>query len=664
MAQRQGRRSLGLAPLPGLPTKADNGLTDAQRFEDFRRRHSKQNKDIIIDNVSRKTIIKGLQDDIAALHTELLEVRQANLILQAKIKRVQKDANKNIFGGNGTQVYEALNQLILAFPALKQLRDNLRIAREDEEEEDCAKKKKNRVNLVNGLVENTYATRPAEVARQNHGLWSLVEASESDGEQDNRRLKVKVKARHTGVGSIATSRSPRRSTQSPKVTYVEIASPSSSRSSVSPSPKKQSSVKKQRRRRESGLISIPPRSPSPQTQTQTQLQQTITPSEEVGEQSEWEEGKALEISPSDTNLNEDIPMPQDTVPSIPIVMVQREVELMDTIKEVSSSDSKLAVHTTSRHLGTVGEEGIGRGRRSRSSVNYKEPSLSKKMRKPDGISTDEVLLTAKPTSRRSLLPNTNLPAPPSSASTLRPSTPPKKPSSSASSSEWPLSPIPSEQPLLNKQQPTLPRPNGMRRKSTLPKAGNTARSMVEENNDEDDVDELVDLDLGHEGYEDDLGDVQSRTEKLMLNSPAKPKEPKVSSTKNKDDNTTSSISTDNNLPKRVSSLTGKSFKPSSTSIKSASGLGIRRPIMPSSVSSSGTTTTAGQRNFTPTGRILSGSSRRVESDVLMEGDQVNIPPIAATSTRKVSGDRDRERKVGGGISTSGTAARRRMSAAV
>ncbi|KAK6906907.1 hypothetical protein I203_100896 [Kwoniella mangroviensis CBS 8507] len=708
MAQRQGRRSLGLAPLPGLPCKGDAGLTEAQKFEDFRRRHSKQNKDIILDNVSRKSMIKGLQDDIAALHTELLEVRQANLILQAKMKKAQRDANQSLLGGNASQIYEALNTLVSAFPALKQLRDHISTTTSIQENEgDGHGMRKGNRSLGNDwVVENTYATRPAEVARQNHGLWSLVEASENGSEsereqQDTRKSKVKQKARHTGVGSIATSRSPRRSTQSPIVTYVEInsPSPSSSRNSVSPSPRKAKQhivgEKKQRRRRESGLITIPPKSPSPS------LSPNILVHEDVGEASEWEEGKAMELSLSDTNLTEDIPMPQDILNSAPSATGSgsgsTEVELMDTIREVSSSDSgsgssssrqepSTGLPLSSKELGNVQEEGgIGRGRRSRSGVNYKEPSLSKKMRKPDGISTEEVLLsTNKPPSRKSLIPNPNPTFPPSLTSSLSPRTPRRKPSSSssASMSESPLSPIPASYediPIIDSRNTlSLAKQNGMRRKSALPNPANQKVPIEGEIGDEEnDVDDLVDPQHGSElglGYQDDLDKVQLRTEKLILSSPSKLKASSKSTKKNaqKDippPNLPNSADDNLPLPKRTSSLSSTSrstsFRPTSATIasKTSSGLGLGRPIMPSSTTGSNI---AGHRNITPMptshARLpVNSSSRKTEQEiqVLAEGDNVNIPTTTTTTTTgKVSGGETLSKR--GTMSTT----RRRISAAV
>jgi len=43
------------------------------------------------DNVNRKSTVKSLQEEIASLHVELLEVRQANAILQGRMKRMHDD---------------------------------------------------------------------------------------------------------------------------------------------------------------------------------------------------------------------------------------------------------------------------------------------------------------------------------------------------------------------------------------------------------------------------------------------------------------------------------------------------------------------------------------------------------------------------------------------
>ncbi|WWC87556.1 uncharacterized protein L201_002446 [Kwoniella dendrophila CBS 6074] len=746
MAQRQGRRSLGLAPLPGI---SEGGtLTDTQKFEDFRRRHSKQNKEIILDNVTRKTMIKGLQDDIAKLHVELIEIRQANLILQAKLKKAQK---KNRFlsqnNKNDKQIYEVLNTLILAFPALKQLRDsfNPETRQQDDVEIDTniIPMKRNGDIILDNQVENTYATRPAEIARQNHGLCSLIETGEhasSNGsnEDDVKTIKKKLKGRHTGMGSIANSRSPKRSILSQPVipelkpsTCVGSNSPSPSRLrsrsrslSASPSPKKQlskstssSNGKQQRKRRESGLITILARSPSPQPQPQIQENEPMIESPLVGEDmeelSEWEEGKAIEVE----NLsNEDIPMPQDLPSSAFTASTQsKDIELMDTIKEVNSSESgsgsSRQAESSSTALtvekATTEEEGAVRGRRSRSSVNYKEPSLSKKMRKPDGISTEEVLASTlnnnvKPTSRKSIASGSST-APSSSKSSVI--TPPK---STSSSTDSPLSPLPTD------YDPSIPNHNddihqngktkttraalpkqttqAMRRKSTLPKSSNKrillgqqqqqeddTDLINDQNDDEDDVDDLIGVD---KGWEDELDDVEFKTKNLLLNSPARTTNKRSSSKAQNTNIMDETISNDQKvnsiIPNSRSSFKPTSITTTSSTNKTSSGIGLGRPIMPSLTTSTnkanGSIATTTTRNFTPTGKLLPNKS--TQSDILMESDNSNLPSSLSvplqkpqpSQTRKVSNS-DKSKLTPSDpplpISTNGLrTTKRRMSAAV
>ncbi|WRT65411.1 uncharacterized protein IL334_002354 [Kwoniella shivajii] len=696
MAQRQGRRSLGLAPLPDLPSSSDGGLTEAQKFEDFRRRHSKQNKDIILDNVSRRNIIKGLQNDIESLNIELLQVRQTNVVLQSKLRTIQKE-NKHDSGkfikinkGNHNQedIYNVLDGLLRSIPIIKQLHDSLSPSSCSPSSSSSLLEqgtKKANASLINNLVENTYATRPAEMARQNHGLCALTETSEAGSESeiadDLKRYKRKLKARHTGVGSLATSRAPRTTSTStftsastsPKVSYIEINSPNISRqSSLSPSSQKQhsnSATKKQRKRRESGLIIPTPRSPSP-----------LLENEDIGENSEWEEGKAIEIQnqPYESGSgsgsgSEDISMPQDNL----IISTGREVDLMDTIKEASSSEngSGPSRHQDSsmspppQELNDEEGEDIGRGRRSRAriSVNYKEPSLSKKMRKPDGISAEEALalgINLKPisNSRKSI-------APTSSNSILDGSSsrPPTPRTGDKSKSDSPPPPLPLPQLDLKNinalAKITLPRQNALRRKSTLPKPGIANKRYQQDDRYEDEDEDESDVDnlIGSE-YEDQqqelMDNVERKTKELLLNSPLKEKKDKLKETGIGRSHEPLSVQTVPTIIAAATATATANDKPHITTTKSSfrpstktASLGIGRPIMPSSnnrIPGNGVTT----RNFTPTGRVT--SSRKVEEkEILVEKDGINIP---AQTQKKVLGGSEK-RVVSGST-------RRRMSSAV
>ncbi|WVF66721.1 hypothetical protein IAT40_001463 [Kwoniella sp. CBS 6097] len=559
MSQRQGRRSLGLAPL----VSPNDGPTELQKFEDFRRKHSKQNKEIIMENINRKAIIKGLQNDIAVLHNELVEVRQANMVLQAQVKRMQREAGKM----GDQHVRDALDQLITALPALRQLRDTLHVIQPISSQPHSQSSSSNRPSVLNP-VENTYATRPAEMARQIHGLWDLAEGSEQESEvgEMERVLVRHTKGRSSESGSVSASRSPRRHTAK---AYVEDnSSPlSSPAKSASPSPKKHSTgPRKQRRRRESGLLSLPQqvetrtrRSPSPLVQEgsrvadheQTLKQELEQEQEQEQVDSEWEEGGALEIQPEEAaalvSAGDDISMPSD---GVVLTSSVKETEVLDTIKEVTSSESGSGSSRTHGQSGLTelsdqalaeisnADEQAGlRGRRARGSVNYKEPSLNKKMRKPDGVSAEETL---KPVSRKS------------AGSSSRPGTPKKggDQDSSSSSPAPPVPPLPLDMVSVSAgltstttstssssssfmAKATLARQSGVRRKSTLPtKSSMTRRKpsnyLEVEGSDDDDMDDLddvidlIDERLGRPSDDDeDLRDMEEKTASLRVASPAK-----------------------------------------------------------------------------------------------------------------------------------------------
>ncbi|WVR04087.1 hypothetical protein IAU60_001086 [Kwoniella sp. DSM 27419] len=488
MSQRQGRRSLGPAAATSTEV-ADAGPTEQQKFDDFRRKHSKQNKEIIMENIHRKAMIKSLQDDLRLVHMELSEVRQANVLLQARVKRMQTEAGKL---GDG-RVRDALDQLITALPALRHLRDSLTVVQRAVDVRPISRAPPLQA------VENTYATRPAASARQIHGLGDLAEGSECDSEKEAmieiRRERRRSRGRSSEAASVAASRSPRRNVPA----YVEVPdtplSPISPAKSLSPSPKKHiaSGPRKHRRRRESGLLTLTVGSPSPTKATS--LIQVKRDEDDVGETSEWEEGGAvLDIVPveveSATGVVENIAMPTDI-----IVVDSKSANTMEAIAEVTSSESSgssrqshtaLSSPTATSAMGDHGidDDGTGRRRRARSSVNYKEPSLNKKMRKPDGLTAEEAF---NPVLRKS---------------------PRKSPQKSAS-------PPPSAPVLFTSTKVIVPRNTGMRRKSMLPKAGPKAvQEQHSDQEDEDDVDDLIE-------YHADLRSVEERTALLELGSPVK-----------------------------------------------------------------------------------------------------------------------------------------------
>ncbi|WVQ83533.1 hypothetical protein IAT38_005674 [Cryptococcus sp. DSM 104549] len=480
MAQRQGRRSLGLPPLapPPLPEKRETGLIDAQKFDDFRRRHREQNKDIIIDNVDRKKTIKLLQDEIAFLQGELLDVRQSNLSLKAKVKRMERDNGR--IGGQA--VLEALDHLLAAAPALVSLRESLAsLPRQPPKAASTAKPP------VLSLVGNPTATNPAARGRQRHGLGAVMEGhgseEDEDGEWiDGRKVAWKSRGRRTDVGSIAASRSPR-----PKTPV------SPSRSSVSPSPKKIQvpSARKfthVKRRRESALLPPRPRSTSPEDAVS--IPRKAEPTEKgkekmvvdeavgevqeedgVGESSEWDEGVVVEMKPDEAmalveEAVEEEEEEQEALPAVkPPSKGKGKAVALDSAAEIvepEGGSEPSRASSSSAPSSDSAAEGAGRGRRARGSVvSYKEPSLVKKMRKPDGIQAEEIL---KPVSRKSITPK-------KSKVSRRSSSPPPVPdfSLTASGRGGPSRSTSSQSASLASTS------QSMRRKSTLPKTGAVGR---------------------------------------------------------------------------------------------------------------------------------------------------------------------------------------------
>ncbi|WVQ94333.1 hypothetical protein IAU59_001412 [Kwoniella sp. CBS 9459] len=670
MSQRQGRRSLGLAPL--LPPN-ETGPTEIQKFEEFRRKHSRQNKDIIMENINRKAIIKDLQDEVARLRNQLLAVKQANRRLQAQVKSVQREA------GNlgGQQVRDALDQLITAFPALCQLRDVLNIIQpissQPNHAESSATTTTNRRPSIDP-VENTYATRPAEMARQTHGLGDLAEGSEQESEvgETERLVPIRINGRRSSEsGSVSASRSPRRQTRKVYLDEADSSPLSSPAKSASPSPKKHSTgPRKQRRRRESGLLLLPQqtetrtrRSPSPVAHTNEDCVVVEAGDQEQAD-SEWEEGGALDIRPEEAAAlvsscaGNDISMPPEGVVMTSSV---KDTEVLDTIKEASGSEGGSGSSRTHGRSGSAEladqeladslaaeENAAMRGRRARSSVNYKEPSLNKKMRKPDGISAEETL---KPVSRKSV------------ASSSRRGTP-KKGGDRDALSVSPAPPVPSlpldlgsANMLSASIAVTIPKQTGMRRKSVLPTKSSTGANprrtvnYLEEEDDEDDpgredaddVDDLIDVDM--ENW-DDVKEIEEKTASSRVVSPVKSGRPvsaavdvvvtrpagssataptskaPVKGRTSSFRPTTSSITTlttasgSSLINDTAHSTISNSSTASSSNAKARSmaslGLGNGRPVMPSTARSlsgpnpsSSAGSGVGSRNFTPTGRVVS-----------------------------------------------------------
>ncbi|EIW69167.1 hypothetical protein TREMEDRAFT_62894 [Tremella mesenterica DSM 1558] len=462
MSSQRPRRSLGPPTSAEVTTQREAPFNQQQHFDDCK------------ENINRKTQMKGLQDEIHALQMELLEVRHANIALQSHIRRIQNQGGQ--MAHEATR--KAINQILSLVPALRELQSNLDPSPVQLDIRDIPKI--NRENFLRNMG-MTIATRPASQFAQSLGLTALHEAAELNLE-DRIHLNInshrkRSKGRRSGMGSKAASRSPipkgLRDVLDPPL--GEMSSPSSTNSSplaqMSPAPVR--GVENGRRRRESGLL--------PASEPQQE------------EEGEWEEGERVLLSPEDAARILP-PATESTMLPLPRMILTTEEDATTdmpvspmralSLDEPSSSSASKPSSQSDFSSDTLEEEG-GRARRARRSVNYKEPNLHTKMRKPDTMSSTD----PRRGSSRSSFAATSLLSPP--------------PSSRAASSEPGPEVIPS---MMQALQASVPEGSSkyvtaqfgpMRRKSVLPK------SIPRPEEDEDD-DDLVDDALGT--VEDEVGD--------------------------------------------------------------------------------------------------------------------------------------------------------------
>nr|KIR44198.1 hypothetical protein I312_06597 [Cryptococcus bacillisporus CA1280] len=461
MSQRQGRRSTGPAPLPQQTSqdRRDQGFVEQQKFDDFRRRHREQNKDIILDNVERKKIIKTLQDEISILQNELLDMRRRNMALKSRVKKMERENSRL----GGADVLKALDHLLAAAPALYSLRQSLSSLPTPPPSASYKQASNTRPTLT--FIGNPTATWPAANGKQRQDLGAVMESEEGEW-MDDRRVtsRSRGRGRQTDVGSIAASRLPR-----PKTPV------SPARSSVSPSPKKVTSARKvsTKRRRESGLLSTRPRSCSPEMVNEQGL---VVDEEPVGETSEWEEGPVVEMKPDEALA---LVQEEDQV-EFSGQGKEKTIEAKAEVGEVNKpepdylvAESEPSRPSDSTITDNTEPEGRGRGRRARASViSYKEPSLVKKMRKPDGIQTQDVIKTL---TRKSISPRRV-------KSSLSPKRTKKDVYTTSPPSPTPLIPEGtfSSRSASTRTANLSASSQSMRRKSTLPKANSRSRGKQEE----------------------------------------------------------------------------------------------------------------------------------------------------------------------------------------
>ncbi|KAL7419772.1 hypothetical protein Q5752_005688 [Cryptotrichosporon argae] len=391
MSQRRPRGSLG---------PADARAAD----DDFRRRHAKQNKEIILDNAGRKMMIKTLSDDIAVLQIELLEAKERNTRMKQQLERAERSAQRV----KAESTRQALDHILSAVPKLRLLRDALGSLTVPTMPP-TPPKPILRVSKMKQAVYPT-ATRPAEAGRQASaaaGLGAVAEGSEADSEDDVER-------------DLVVERTRRPSPQ--------LLSPASSVSSASPSPRKRHS--RSRRRRESGLL-LRPRShnhdeagaelasptramsPAPEALAEEPAAGTrqAALTFPIGAQASRTRSppKAAKRVVSGPNIRHiaarlgSPEIPDDAAGCLEGTAAANGVAIKPAVVPftipngdgVSTTSAPSAPPIVASVPPLSPSEDDGRHRRARKSICYREPSLNKKMRKPDGLAVDDVLGTRR-----------------------------------------------------------------------------------------------------------------------------------------------------------------------------------------------------------------------------------------------------------------------------
>jgi hypothetical protein len=153
----------------------------------------------------RRTTVKTLQDEIGKLHVELLELRQANILLSSQVKRLQNEAARSCPYVRPMSRYtdvtdsqaakDAIDQILAAIPALRQFRDSLGSGPDSPGiAGDVSQGEK---GWAMEYTENPTATRPAAYGadlRKLGNLEPLLEASEY-GSDDGDALPPCVEER-------------------------------------------------------------------------------------------------------------------------------------------------------------------------------------------------------------------------------------------------------------------------------------------------------------------------------------------------------------------------------------------------------------------------------------------------------------------------------------
>ncbi|KAJ9125367.1 hypothetical protein QFC22_000327 [Naganishia vaughanmartiniae] len=417
-------------------------MQEKARYEEFRRQHAKQNRDLVRVNTQRLEEIQNLKAEKDGLQAIILEERAEKAALASELKTLKQELAQ--LRSNSTR--EALDAILAVVPTLRQLRQKL-------DNSPTSQFEQKQLAAVNRYVRvDPYEDRQFVAASGQTNLADLTERTERETESDSGSTPGALEHRTARAHSISAS--PQRNTadiavhRRRSVAAQERPTPpvraEESPAYVEPIPLQMENrpVIQPRNRRISGTrtprtssvpfdqsASVSPAlavvEPVPEILTAIPITTPITTpilASIKRQRTSSTSGKQVVPRISSAAEPEKVePMQSMRSPtSIPAMVTSaiarenKEELILETMEHVESESENQQDPSSSRrrerteHESTLinmagrksveaaeveevnvdededGENGGRQTRRARKSVNYKEPSLHTKMRKPDG----------------------------------------------------------------------------------------------------------------------------------------------------------------------------------------------------------------------------------------------------------------------------------------
>ncbi|KAJ9109024.1 hypothetical protein QFC21_000350 [Naganishia friedmannii] len=394
-------------------------MQEKARYEEFRRQHAKQNRDLVRVNTQRLEEIQNLKAEKDGLQAIILEERAEKAALASELKTLKQEVAQ--VRSNSTR--EALDAILAVVPTLRQLREKL-------DNNPASLFEQKRLASVNRYVRvDSYEDRQFVAASGQTNLADLTERTERETESDSgsapgvldyrtaRGLSISASPQRNAL-DLAVNR--RRSVTAQERPTLSVRAEESPACMVPISLQMEAQPAIQpRNRRISGTRTPRMSSVSPEgsayvspnlaiTETVPDVTSTAVPitapitGSIKRQRTSSTSGKQVVPRNSSPAEPESVKTTQSVRPRISIsAMVstapargKKEEAILQTVEQVEfeneiQQDRRQSVDAAEVEEANLegdedGENGGRQTRRARKSVNYKEPSLHTKMRKPDG----------------------------------------------------------------------------------------------------------------------------------------------------------------------------------------------------------------------------------------------------------------------------------------